>query len=221
VTPNIISIVPIKKNSKRLPNKNFRDFNGKPLYHWILETLESVDQIDKIVVNTNSETVIESAPEKLDVEISERPERFYDDRTTENIIAYEVDRQDADIYVQTYCTNPLLQAGTIAKALNEFLDSQSHDSLFTPVRHQAPFYDENLESINHDPQEAIPFQDLPPVYEDVGNMFIYTDEAFKKTHHRLGENPMIFELDKIEAIDIDTKDEFDLAEYFHKKRNSE
>ncbi len=221
MTPEIVAIVPIKEHSERLSNKNFRGFNGKPLYHWILQTLESVDRIDKIVVNTNAERVIDNAPELFNVEISERPERFYGDRTTENIIAYEVDRQEADIYIQTYCTNPLLSSETISQALDEFISNSAHDSLFTPIRHQAPFYDENIDPINHHPQEAVPFQDLPPVYEDVGNMFIYTHETFDKTRHRLGENPMMFELDKIEAIDIDTKDEFELAEYFHKKRSTE
>jgi CMP-N-acetylneuraminic acid synthetase len=218
MTDETIAIVPIKENSERLPRKNFRDFNGRPLYHWILDTLESVDEIDKIVVNTDADEVIEEAPEQFDVKISVRPERLRDEEVTTNIIKYEVDRNDADLYLHTYATNPLLKAETISSAIREFKASDEHDSLLPVTEHTMWFYDEDLNPINHDPHELERTQDMSPVYEDNGALYMYTAETLEKTGHRIGEDPLVFEIDEIEATDIDILPEFKLAEILHQQR---
>ena len=119
---HVIAIVPIKQHSERVPRKNFRDFNGKPLYYWILETLQDTPEVDEIIINTDAEQVIEAATDKFDVMISERPDELQGDFVSMNkIIRYEIERNDADIFIQTHCTNPLLQSPTISEALNEFV----------------------------------------------------------------------------------------------------
>jgi N-acylneuraminate cytidylyltransferase len=218
VSHEVTAIVPIKEHSERLPRKNFRDFNGRPLYHWILETLESVDAIDTIVVNTDAEEVIETAPDLFDVEISVRPERFRDDEVTTNIMQYEVERSEADVFLQTYCTNPLLTAETISDALSEFLAHPEHDSLLPVTPHTMWFYDADMNPINHDPHDLERTQDMEPVYEDNGALYIYTAETMEKTGHRIGESPLVYEIDEIEATDIDVKTEFTLAECLQEQR---
>ncbi len=214
----VTAIVPIKENSERLPGKNFRDFNGRPLYHWILDTLEDVDEIDEIIVNTDATDVIENASDLFDVEISVRPERLRDEEVTTNIIKYEVERNNSDIFLHTYCTNPLLTAKTISKAINQFVDSDKHDSLLPVTKRQMWYYDADFEPINHDPHELDRTQDMEPVYEDNGAMYMYTEETINKTGHRIGENPLVFEIDEIEATDIDVLADFKLAECLHKLR---
>jgi CMP-N-acetylneuraminic acid synthetase len=221
MSPQVTALVPIKKNSQRLPRKNFRDFNGRPLYHWILDTLESVPEIDRIVVNTDAEGVIETAPELFDVEISERPEWLQELNTTRKIIEYEVRRLDADVFLHTYCTNPLLTAETISEAIQEFIASDEHDSLLPVTAHYKWFYDSEFEPINHDPHELDRTQDLTPLYEDNSALYMYTEKTIEKTGHRIGENPLAFEVDEIEATDIDVRSDFELAECLHKQRDTE
>lgn len=221
MSQNVKAIVPIKEHSERLPRKNFRDFNGRPLYHWILETLESVESIDTIIVNTDAEEVIKDAPDLFDVEISVRPERFRDDAVTTNIIQYEVGRNDADVFVQTYCTNPLLTAETISDAISKFVSHPEHDSLLPVTPHNMWFYDADMNPINHDPQNLERTQDLEPVYEDNGALYIYTKETMESTGHRIGENPLVYEIDEIEAKDIDDYAEFKLAECLQKIRSGD
>lgn len=215
---HVTAIVPIKEHSERLPRKNFRDFNGRPLYHWILSELEQVEAINDIIVNTDAKEVIENAPELFDVEISERPERLRDDEVTTNIIEYEVERCESDIFVQTYCTNPLLTTETIDEALQEFIESPEHDSLLPVTRHNMWFYDADFEPINHDPHDLERTQDMTPVYEDNSVLYIYTQETIDKTGHRLGTSPLPFEIDDIEASDIDVLSDFKLAESLHQLR---
>jgi N-acylneuraminate cytidylyltransferase len=214
----ITAIVPIREHSERVPRKNFRDFNGKPLYHWILETLEHVGPVDRIVVNTDADEILEGGADRFDIEVSERPDRLRNQDTTMPIIQYEVDRLDADIFMHTYCTNPLLRAETITAALETFKDADEHDSLFSVTPHHKRFYDGDLEPVNHDPYDLDRTQDLEPLYEDNANIFIYTAATLERTGHRIGENPAVYEIGEVESIDIDLADDFAMAEYFHERR---
>lgn len=216
--PDLTAIVPIKEHSERLPRKNFRDFNGRPLYHWILDTLESVKEINRIIINTDAEEVIEQAPEQFDVEVSVRPERLRDDDVTTNIIRYEIDRTDSEYYLHTYCTCPLLRADTISDAIQQFVGSEKHDSLLPVTRQQKRFYDAELDPINHDPHDISPSQDIPPLYVDNSVLFIYTEETFERTGYRIGTNPLPYEIDETEAIEIDYRSEFELAECLYRRR---
>jgi len=213
----VTAIVPIKEHSERLPGKNFKQFNGRPLYHWILDTLEDVELIDRIVVNTDADQIIEEPPNHFEVEVSVRPERLRDEETTTNIIRYEIDRGDADVYLHTYCTCPLLRAETISEAVRAFIDSDDHDSLLPVTRHQKRFYDDEFEPINHNPENLVPSQDLSPVYEENSVLFVYTEETFERTGHRIGDRPLPFEIDEREAIEIDYHSEFELAECLHRQ----
>ena len=215
--PEVTAIVPIREESQRLPRKNFRDFNGEPLYYWILDTLSSVEEVDRVVINTNSEEIMTEAPAQFDVEISERPERFYGDDTTQNIVQYEVDRVETDIYLQTFCTNPLLKPESIAGAVRKFID-ESCDSLFTVTGYQKRMYTLSLDPVNHDPHDRVPTQKLSPVYEDNSNAYLFTDDVVEKTGDRMGTNYAVYETGEIESLDIDTKSDFEMAEYFHKRR---
>jgi N-acylneuraminate cytidylyltransferase len=220
MSPSITALVPIKRHSERLAEKNFRNFNGRPLYHWIVDTLTSVSEINEIIINTDSERVMKEAPELFDVEISERPKHLRGDKSTTNIIKYEVEQNASDIYIHTYATNPLLSAETISTAIDKFITDETVDSLLpvTPLRRR--FYNSNFEPINHDPHELVPTQHMEPIYEDNDALYMYTEKAIERTGHRIGENPMIFEIDKIEATDIDDKSDFRLAECLHKIKNT-
>jgi N-acylneuraminate cytidylyltransferase len=217
---NVTAIVPIKAHSERLPRKNFREFNGRPLYYWILDTLESVEEIDTIIINTDAKEIIDDPPEQFDIEISVRPERLRDDEVTTNIIQYEIDRTDSELYLHTYCTCPLLTTETISTAIDQFRNSPSHDSLLPVTKRQKRFYDADFNPINHDPQDLSRSQDIPPLYEDSSVLFIYTEETFKDCGHRIGKNPLPFEVNKREAIEIDYLSDFQIAETMHKQRHS-
>jgi len=220
MSPNITAIVPLKQHSERLPQKNFREFNGKPLYYWILKTLEYVDEIDDIVVNTDAEEVIERVPEHFDIEVSVRPERLRDDEVTTNIIRYEISRSESEYYLHTYCTCPLLTPETISDAIQTFVESDDHDSLLPVTKQQKRFYDDEFEPINHDPHDISPSQNIPPLYVDCSVLYMYTEETFERTGHRIGTNPLPYEVDETEAIEIDYLSEFELAESLHERRHN-
>jgi len=220
MTAEVTAIVPIKEHSQRLPRKNFREFNGRPLFHWILDTLESVPEIDQIIVNTDAKEIMQEAPNHFDIEVSERPERFREDEVTSRIIKYEVDRTDSDVYLHTYCTCPLLESKTISKAIKQFVASDEHDSILPVTKHKKRFYDDEFQPINHDPQNVVRSQDLPPIYEENSALFIYTVETLNRAGSRIGDNPLPIEINEHEAIEIDYLSDFELAQAVHAQRLS-
>ena len=162
----IIALVPLKLNSERVPGKNFKDFNGKPLYQWVIETLLSMDNIDLVVVNTDARSVLEKNPlfNTNKILIRDRKMELCGDKVPMNlIISDDIDNVDGDIYIMTHTTNPLIKFNTLYNAINIFrsnLNSGQADSLFSVNKLQTRFYYENGTPINHDPNNLIPTQEL-------------------------------------------------------------
>ena len=100
--------------------------------------------------------------------------RIYLELCTNKIFAYDLANSDADIYLQTHTTNPLLKAETIAQALKFFAETEGeHDSLFSVTEHQCRFYDKSQNAVNHNPTELIRTQDLAPLYEENSCLYIF------------------------------------------------
>ena len=215
----VIALMPMKGESERVHNKNMRDFNGQPLCSVMLDKLVASDLIDQVLVNTDSDLIkdfVESRYEK--VKIIERPlELRGHDVSMNKIIEHDINQFSADLYLQTHSTNPLLRVETITAAIEKFIENKSEkDSLFSVTRFQTRFYTENGKALNHDPEVLIKTQDLPVLYEENSCIYIFTKEAFEKNKRRIGDKPILFEINQLEAVDIDVEEEFVLAEKLHK-----
>lgn len=213
----IIALLPMKGNSERVPNKNLKDFNGKALFHHVLESLQNCKLVDEVIINTDSDKIADSATTFSKVKIHQRPQEICGDFVSMNeIINNDLDRSDGDIYIQTHSTNPLLKTETITNAIQEFKNSDK-DSLFSVTKLQTRLYWKDGKPVNHNPNELIRTQDLPPLFEENSNIFIFTKESFSNSgNKRIGVKPLMFEIDKLEAIDIDEPQDFILAETIQK-----
>ena len=211
----VVALVPIKEHSERVAGKNFREFCGKPLYQHILHTLDRTYAVDEIVVDTDSDRIIQEAPAlSAKIRVIERPEELRGDEVSTNrIFDYDLTQTEAEIYLQTHATNPLLKSETLARALKLFVDSEEeHDSVFGVNMHRSRFYLEDGTAVNHDPEDLIPTQDLQPVYEENSCLYVFTRESFAKRNRRIGLKPLMFATPAIESTDIDDEFTFRLAE---------
>lgn len=215
IKSKITALLPIKANSERVKGKNFRSFNGKPLFFWIINTLLSLDEIDQIVINTDGRELLlqHGLVENDRIMIRDRrPELCGDLMNINNILEDDIHHVPADLYLMTHTTNPLLKAETIRHALNHFMMVRDkYDSLFTVNRIQTRFYYADGAAINHDPKKLIRTQDLEPWFEENSNFYLFTASSFASTSNRIGKRPMLFEISKFESLDIDTPDDWDLA----------
>ncbi len=213
---NLVALVPMRHHSQRVPGKNYRILAGKPLFHHIIETLLAVPEITQIVVDTDSGPVMDGL--RVDfpqVKIIVRPENLRaDDVPMNDILIYDTDQIQADFYLQTHSTNPLLKSETISRAIQSLIANYPiHDSLFSVTRLQTRLYDQHGRAINHDPSVLLQTQDLPPVYEENSCLYVFTRENLLKRHHRIGEKPMMFEIDAEEAWDIDEELDFEICKF--------
>jgi CMP-N-acetylneuraminic acid synthetase len=219
--PHIVALVPMRHHSERVPGKNYRLFAGQPLYHRILDSLLDCPLVSQVVVDTDSETIMEDASRYFpQVQLIERPSHLRAGTVPMNdVLLHDVSQVRADFYLQTHCTNPLLQAETIRDAIEAFLDAfPIHDSLFSVTRVNTRLWDGLARAINHNPAMLIRTQDLPPVYEENSNLYIFTQETLEAKHNRIGERPLLFEIGRLEAWDIDEELDFQIAEFLYQKR---
>lgn len=218
----IVALVPLRHHSQRVPGKNYRLLAGKPLFHHILGVLLAVPEISEILVDTDSDPVMEGLRRHFpQVTVIERPGHLRaDDVPMNDILIHDTARAQADFYLQTHSTNPLLKPQTISRAIQALLsDYPAHDSLFSVTRLQTRLYDESGRAINHDPTVLIQTQDLPPVYEENSCLYIFTRENLIKRHHRIGETPMMFEIDADEAWDIDEELDFAITDFLLRRKD--
>ncbi|MDT0558054.1 acylneuraminate cytidylyltransferase family protein [Ichthyenterobacterium sp. W332] len=219
----IVALLPMKGNSERVKNKNLKDFAGKPLYHRTMETLLGSKYINSVIVNTDSEDIKADIKRNFNdnVIIIDRPYSIKGDYVSMNrIIEYDISIVNADIYIQSHSTNPLLSVESLNKAMEkmfEIVKSNTYDSLFSVTKWQTRLYKEDASAYNHNPKELLRTQDLEPLFEENSNFYIFTKSSFDSAgKKRIGSKPYLFEIDKIEAVDIDEPQDFVIAESLFK-----
>jgi len=181
----------------------------------MLDKLLSSDLIDKVVINTDArpELVAAGLPVNTKLVIRDRKSELCGDEVSMNLIlSDDVASTDADFYLMTHTTNPFISLETINAAIKVFLNKEDKDSLFTVNRMQTRFYTGDCKAINHDPNNLIPTQDLEPWFEENSCLYLFSKESFNKTGARIGATPIMFETNMLESVDIDERQDWQLAE---------
>lgn len=221
--PQITAIVPMRHNSERVKGKNYRNFNGKPLFHYVTASLAACPHIHQIVIDTDSPTIFEYAKQHFPkVILLERPKHLQDGSIPMNDVLLNIVNQvPSDFYVQTHSTNPLLTTETLTKSIEFFLQHYPiYDSLFSVTRLQTRLWDSLARAVNHNPNILLRTQDLPPIYEENSCFYIFNKDTLTTKHNRIGNRPYLYEMPKHEAIDIDEEVDFILAEMAYKYYHS-
>jgi CMP-N-acetylneuraminic acid synthetase len=219
--PRFAALVPMRHHSQRVPGKNYRPLAGKPLFHHIIQSLLAVPEINEIVVDTDSEPVMDGVQEYFpQVRLINRPEHLRaDDVPMNDILLHDTEQVHADFYLQTHSTNPLLKPETISSAIKLLITNYpTYDSLFSVTRLQTRLYNQNGKAINHNPRELIQTQDLPPVYEENSCIYIFNRENLIAKRHRISDHPLMFEIDTEEAWDIDEELDFEICDFLLKRQ---
>lgn len=216
----IVALVPIKLTNRRLPGKNLMCFdNGEPLCRYILQTLLAVKDIDEVYVYCSDPIIQNYIPDG--VKFLKRSSTLDQDTTKINeVIAAFVNEVPADIYVMTHVTAPFVKAASIEKGL-EAVKSTQYDSAFT-VERLRTFLWKDGEPFNY-ALNAIPrTQDLDPLYAETSGFYIFRSDVIRRMNRRIGETPFLVEVDKIEATDVDEKEDFVIANaiYNHLKNKN-
>jgi CMP-N-acetylneuraminic acid synthetase len=213
--PSIAAFVPMRHSSERVRGKNYRPLGGKPLFHHILHALGECELVTETVVDTDSELIMEDIRSSFpDVRVIERPRELRGGHVPMTaVLTHDVSVVEADLYLQTHSTNPLLRAATITHALQSFLDCRGrHDSLFSVTPLQTRLWSRDGDPLNHDPDVLIRTQDLEPVMEENSCLYLFDKRTLLETGRRFGTTPLLFPVDRDEAWDIDEESDWRIAE---------
>jgi CMP-N-acetylneuraminic acid synthetase len=211
----IAALVPMRHSSERVPGKNYRPIAGKPLYAHILDSLLAVPEINQVVVDTDSPVILEGLEKNYPAVIRlERPAHLRAGTIPMNeILMHDTSQVPADLYLQTHSTNPLMSPATFSRAIQALRAVYpAQDSLFGVTRVQVRLWDQLTRPINHNPAILLRTQDLPPVYMENSCIYLFTRQTLEVRRNRLGERPLMFEIDPGEAWDIDEESTFRIVE---------
>ncbi len=215
MAPRIAALVPMRHHSERVAGKNYRQFAGQPLYCHIVAVLLACPLVGQVIIDTDSSTITEDASHRFpQVRVLQRPEHLRGGAVSMNdVLLHDVSLVEADFYLQTHSTNPLLRVETVTRAIECFLRGYpACDSLFSVTRLQRRLWDSLARPVNHNPAILLRTQDLPPVYEENSCLYIFDRSTLERRHNRIGERPLMFEIDRTESWDIDDESDFVIAE---------
>ena len=204
-----VALIPIKLETKRTPGKNTKPFfDGTPLMTFIQRACLDTDGIDDVYIYCSDDAVI---PYVLPgVKYLKRPKYLDEDNINANDIIREfIGTVDSDIYVNAHTTSPFAKPETI-EDLIEHVKSGEYDSAFCAESIKTFIWMDGKPA-NFDPNHFPRTQDLPAVYGETSIAYVFLKDAFLKYGRRLGEKPYIREVSKIEAVDIDYPEDFDIA----------
>ncbi len=210
-----VALIPIKLGSKRVPGKNIKPFfDGTPLMSFIQQACLDAKNIDEVYIYCSDDAVI---PYVLPgARYLKRPEYLDGDNINANDFIREfMNSVDADIYVNAHTTSPFAKPETLEELVDKVACGE-YDSAFCAESIRT-FMWENGKPINFDPDHFPRTQDLPLIYGETSIAYVFTKESFLKHNRRLGSKPFIKEVGKIEAMDIDYPEDFEIADAIYKE----
>ncbi|MCD8000743.1 MAG: acylneuraminate cytidylyltransferase [Clostridiales bacterium] len=209
------ALIPIKLESKRLPGKNIKPFfDGTPLMSFIQRVCLESDRIDDTYIYCSDETVMDYI--LPGIKFLKRPEFLDGDTMNANDIIREFMKTvDADLYVNAHTTSPFAKIDTINTCIDK-VESGEYDSAFCAESIKTFLWQEG-KPVNFDPDHFPCTQDLPLLYAETSIAYVFTKETFVKYNRRVGMNPFICEVGKIEAMDIDYPEDFEICNAIYKE----
>ena len=220
MTKNLVAVVPARKGSQRVKNKNFKPFCGKNLLTHKIEVLKKINQINEIIINTDSDEAIKIAKD-LGVSFKRR-EKYYasSECTNSEFWSHIAETTDSSLIMFTNCTSPLIKEETYVKIIDSFGASKSsNDSINTVTEIKEYLYLDN-KPLNFNPSKAPNSQNLPEIVKLNFAVSILSKEHMLKRKSLIGNKPLFYKLDDIEGFDINSNYEFEFAEYLFKKNNT-
>jgi len=209
----VVAYIPIKLNNQRLPGKNLLPLGDRPVCDFIFNIISAVKGIDERYIFCSDDAIKEYMPSTIRF-LNRDPSLDGNQVKTMEIIHSFIEKVDADIYVLTHVTSPFLKPESIEMALHKVM-YEGYDSAFCVERTQSLCWFRG-KPLNYDLADIPRTQDIDPVFVETNGFYIFKKEVAVQQNCRIGKNPYIFEIDRLEAADIDTPDDYRFAQQIEK-----
>ena len=224
-----IAIIPARSKSKRIKNKNIKLFNGKPIIYWSIKAALKSKIFDRVIVSTDSEKIKKIAI-NCGAEVPFlRPKKYSGDFiTTREVIKHALKLFNKSLKINCfaciYPTAAILNYKDLVYAYSKFISNKKKSYLFSAIKYSYPvqrsfFFKNKKISTLFKNQYKKRSQDLDPVYHDAGQYYFFTREMIKKNNNIFSKNAYPVVLDELNCQDIDTLEDWKIAELKFKLRN--
>lgn len=206
----VVAWVPIKMNNERLPGKNVLPLAGKPLCQHVLGELQKLEGIEGVYAFCSEKELDQYLPSGVTRMDRDVTLNSFQTKINDVILSFS-EKIDADIYVYAQVTSPFLKVEKIKEGLDAVLSGEYDSALSVKVLRD--FLWENKDKpLNYDPAQIARTQDLKPYYQETGGFYIYTKSLIQEYNRRTGFKPYLVELSEIESVDIDYREDYELAQ---------
>src|SRR3989304_136393 len=232
----ILAFLPARGGSKRIPNKNIKLLNGKPLIVYTIEAAKGSNHINRIVVSTDSEEIATIAKQYgAEVPFLRPKEISQSDSTEMQFFEHALNRfekheqYEPDLIVLLYPTSPFRKPASIDRAIEEMLKHPEVDSLRSlRLCSEHPYKMWVIENVYLKPFvkgenpniHTLSYHLLPTVYVQNASIYITKLSTIKNKKSPTGDVVIPFIMDETESIDINTSLDFQFAEMFFQQLNS-
>ena len=220
----LLCMIPARMGSKRIPKKNIRLMMGKPLIQYPIDLALRTDRFEAVWVNTESEA-LGHACEKMGARFHKRPPELASDTATNRDFVYQfLKTHECDYVIMINPTSPALRQETVDRFL-DFVTENDYDTVFSVIDLKAESY-YRKQAINFDGKDKINSQYLEPVEVVMWAMTAWKRETFI-TLQESGQCPVfggkvgLFPIPKDESPDLDTEEDWRVAEATLMARNME
>ena len=222
--PNILIIIPARGGSKGIPRKNLRFLNGYPLISYVIKTCLKSRYIPDVYVSSEDDEILSNA-NRFGAEILKRKESLSEDLTTLDPVIYDAyqrislkEGKDYKLIITVQPTSPLLRIQSLDQAIQKILNTDSIDTIISAKNdtHLTWKSEEGQYIPNY--KKRINRQELPQVFKETGG-FLITKSSIISQKSRIGPMVDLFELQGGEDIDIDTFEDWNLCEYYLKRKS--
>lgn len=208
----VVAVVPLKEYSQRFPGKNLAILGDKPLYELILESLNSVDEIDDIYIYSSSSIFKVPFQDKTNKIIFKARSKDLDgdDVSMNQVLRAFLGDIEADTIILAHATSPFISPKTISICVKKVIGGE-HDSALAAIKLNK-FAVFGGTSLNFDRnQDLPPLQKIEPVVIEQGGLYVFKKSDFLTKNRRVGDRPHFQYINPKESIDIDTAEDFELA----------
>mgnify|MGYP003120585377 FL=1 len=207
-------VIPIKTNNQRLPGKNTKNLNGRPLYDYLFNTVKKCKKVDNIYIDSSSDEIL-SIAESYDFETIKRPESLNTPETSGNdLLNFELQHIESNIICQVFVTLPFIEHTTIDKCISELSENSEANSVLPLYEVYDRFWcekDDLIVPANHNPDSLVGTQYMKPILRECG-FYVFKKKNFLKEQKRVTKQYKVLTFEESQFIDIDTKLDFVYAE---------
>lgn len=217
MTKVIKALIPVRAGSQRVKNKNSREFAGTSLLEIKIKQLLSIKELDGVIVNSESDEMLAIA-KSVGAETYKRDEYYASSTVPINEVYKNIaETTSADIIVYANATNPLLRNESVSNAIKAFLEKDNYYDTLNSAHLIKEFMWLAGKPINYELENMPKSQNLPNIYALNFALNIFDRQYAIDNSSIVGKHPLLFELDSVEATDIDNEIDFEFAEFLYKK----